>query len=126
MLGGHADASSVPVPSLAATVKSGQVRVLGVLKSEPSRFRLMRRPSSPSGTRGRIRLTGDRRPGRDAQGDHHRAGDRAEDLQMEDPELVKKMNDVWQESYVLSPEESVKIWEKVQANAKALMAEIQR
>jgi hypothetical protein len=45
---------------------------------------------------------------------------------MADPELVKKLNDVWQESYVLSPEESVKIWEKIEADAKALMAEIQR
>ena len=45
---------------------------------------------------------------------------------MEDPEIVKKMNDVWQETYVLGPEESVKVWEKVEADANGLLAEIQR
>ena len=45
---------------------------------------------------------------------------------MDDPDVVKKMNDVWQESYVLGPEESVKIWEKAEVDAKALLAEIQR
>jgi tripartite-type tricarboxylate transporter receptor subunit TctC len=127
MLGGHADASSVPVPSLAATVKSGQVRVLGVLKSEPSRF-LSDVPTLESlGYKGGVfgSYSGIAVP----------AGTPKEIVDvlatalktaMADPELVKKLNDVWQESYVLSPEESVKIWEKVEADAKALMAEIQR
>jgi hypothetical protein len=33
---------------------------------------------------------------------------------------------VWQETYVLGPEESVKVWERVEADAKGLLAEIQR
>jgi tripartite-type tricarboxylate transporter receptor subunit TctC len=127
MLGGHADASSVPVPSLAATVKSGQVRVLGVLKSEPSRF-LPDVPTLESlGYKGGVfgSYSGIAVP----------AGTPKEIIDalatalktaMADPELVKKMNDVWQESYVLSPEESAKLWEKVEGDAKALMAEIPR
>lgn len=127
MIGGHADASSVPVPSLAATVKSGLVRILGVLKSEPSKF-LPDVPTLESlGYKGGVfgSYSGIAVP----------AGTPKEIITvlaaalkkaMDDPDLVKRMNDVWQETYVLGPEESAKVWEKVEADAKALMAEIPR
>ncbi len=127
MMGGHADASSVPVPSLAATVKSGHVRILGVLKSEPSKF-LPDVPTLESlGYKGGVfgSYSGIAVP----------AGTPKEIITvlatalkkaMDDPDLVKRMNDVWQETYVLGPEESAKVWEKIEADARALLAEIQR
>jgi tripartite-type tricarboxylate transporter receptor subunit TctC len=127
MIGGHADASSVPVPSLAATVKSGHVRVLGVLKSEPSKFLPDVPTVESAGYKGGVfgSYSGIAVP----------AGTPKEIINvlaaalkkaMDDPEVVKKMNDVWQESYVLGPEDSAKIWEKAEADAKALLAEIPR
>jgi tripartite-type tricarboxylate transporter receptor subunit TctC len=127
LMGGHADASSVPVPSLAAAVKSGQVRVLGVLKSEPSRF-LPDVPTVESqGYKGGVfgSYSGIAVPAgtpKDVIGVLAAALKKA----MEDPEIVKKMNDVWQESYVLDPEESARLWAKVEADAKTLLAEVQR
>jgi tripartite-type tricarboxylate transporter receptor subunit TctC len=103
MLGGHADASAVPVPSLAATGKSGQVRVLGVLKSEPSRF-LPDVPTLESlGYKGGVfgSYSGIAVPAETPK-EIITVLATALKTAMEDPELVKKMNDVWQESYVLT------------------------
>jgi tripartite-type tricarboxylate transporter receptor subunit TctC len=127
MIGGHADASSVPVPSLAATVKAGHVRVLGVLKSEPSKF-LPDVPTLESlGYKGGVfgSYSGIVVP---AGTPKEIVNTLAAALKkaMDDPDVVKRMSDVWQETYVLGPEESAKVWEKAEADAKALLAEIQR
>jgi tripartite-type tricarboxylate transporter receptor subunit TctC len=127
MIGGHADATAVPVPSLAATVKSGHVRILTVLKGEPSKFLPDVPPLESLGYKGAVigSYTVFAVP----------AGTPKEIVNilaaalkkaMDDPELVKKMTDVWQESYYLGPEEAVKVWDKAEADTKALMAEIQR
>jgi tripartite-type tricarboxylate transporter receptor subunit TctC len=127
MIGGHADASSVPVPSLAATVKSGHVRVLGVLKSTPSKF-LPDVPTVESlGYKGAVfgSYSGIAVPAgtpKDVVNTLAAALKKA----MDDPAVVQKMNDVWQEAYVLSPEESAKLWVKAEEDAKALLAEVQR
>jgi tripartite-type tricarboxylate transporter receptor subunit TctC len=127
MIGGHADASSVPVPSLAATVKAGHVRVLGVLKSEPSKF-LPDVPTVESqGYKGGVfgSYSGIAVPAGTPR-EIITALATALKKAMEDPEIVKKMNDVWQETYVLGPEESAKVWERVEGEAKVLLAEVQR
>jgi tripartite-type tricarboxylate transporter receptor subunit TctC len=127
MLGGHADASSVPVPSLAATVKSGQVRVLAVLKSEPSQF-LPDVPTLESlGYKGGVfgsysAIVVPAGTPKDVIGVVAAALKKA----MAEPEVDKKMKDVWQEAYVLGPEESAALWAKAEEDAKALLAEIPR
>lgn len=127
LLGGHADATAVALPAVAATVKSGQTRILTVLQSEPNKVV----PDVPTleslGYKGGVMgaytvLAVPAATPKDTVNLLAAALKKA----MEDPELIKKLQDVWQGATYAGPEEASRIWEKADADTKALMAEIQR
>ena len=127
MIGGHADASSG-----ARAVAGGDGEGRPGARPGGAEERAEQVPARRADGRvlgvqgGRLRLVlGDRGAGRHAQGDHHRAGDRAQEGDggpRDGQEDERRVAGVVRPG----PEESVKIWEKVEADAKALMAEIQR
>ena len=121
MLGGHVDTAFALVSEIAGLYKSGEVRVLGVMDSEPTDFL----PGAPT-----LASQGYDISMLSSHGIAAPAGTPKEIIDMwstslkkvlEQPDIVKRLNEAGQKPRYLSAEEFAKFWAQQEEDIKPLM-----
>lgn len=122
MLGGHSDAFAGPLPNLASMGKSGDVRVLGVLTAQESKFLPGVKTVEAQGYPGA--LMSSHTAFSVPAGTPKEIVDKLSAVfkkVMDSPELSKKLEDAWQNKIYMNSEEATALWQKVQADTKVLV-----